>query len=46
MVWERRLYDDLTSVGIKVYVTEKTDVDEAVELYIKGELKNVSELLD
>lgn len=42
----RRLYDDLTSVGIKVYVTEKTDVDEAIELYIKRELRNASELLD
>lgn len=42
----RRLYDDLMSVGINVYVTEETDVDKAVELYIKGELKNVSELLD
>lgn len=42
----RRLYDELVSAGIKVYVTEETDVDEAVKLYIKGELRNASELLD
>jgi predicted Fe-Mo cluster-binding NifX family protein len=42
----RRLYDDLTSAGIDVYVTDETDVDKAIELYLKGELTNVSELLD
>ncbi len=42
----RRLYDDLTSAGIEVYVTDETDVDKAIELYLKGELTNVSELLD
>ncbi len=42
----RRLYEDLTSAGIEVYVTDETDVDKAIELHIKGELRNVSELLD
>ena len=42
----RRLYDDLTSAGIEVYVTDETDVDKAIELYLKGQLRNVSELLD
>ncbi len=41
----RRLYEDLTSAGIEVYVTDETDVDKAIELYLKGELKNISELL-
>lgn len=41
----RRLYDDLTSAGVEVYVTNETDVDRAVELYIKGELINLLELL-
>lgn len=42
----RRIYEDFTSAGIEVYVTDETDVDKAIELYIKGELRNVSELLD
>ena len=42
----RRLYEDLTSAGIEVYVTDETDVDKAIELYLKGQLRNVSELLD
>lgn len=41
----RKLYDDLTSAGIEVCVTEETDVDKAIELYLKGELKNVSKLI-
>jgi predicted Fe-Mo cluster-binding NifX family protein len=36
----------LTSAGIEVYVTDETDVDKAIELYLKGQLRNVSELLD
>lgn len=42
----RRLYEDLTSAGIEVYVTDETDVDKAIDLYLKGQLRNVSELLD
>ncbi len=32
----RRIYDDLTAVGIEVFVTELTDAGEAIEQYIKG----------
>jgi predicted Fe-Mo cluster-binding NifX family protein len=41
----KRLYDDLTRAGKQVYVTDETQVDKAIELYLNGKLKNVSELL-
>ncbi len=41
----RRLYDDLKSTGIDVYVTEETDVDKAVNLLLDGELTNIEDLL-
>lgn len=42
----RRLYDDLKNAGIDVYVTEETDVEKALKLFIEGKLANVEELLD
>lgn len=41
----KRLYDDLTQAGKEVYVTDEVEVDKAIELYLNGRLKNVSELL-
>ncbi len=41
----RRLYEDLISAGIEVYVSNEIEVDKAVELYIKGELINLLEIL-
>jgi len=34
----RRIRDDLTSIGIEVFVTEETDVKKALNLYLSGEL--------
>ncbi len=42
----RRLYDDLRDSKIEVYVTDETDVDTAIKLYLEGKLTNISELLD
>ncbi|MGJ8454463.1 NifB/NifX family molybdenum-iron cluster-binding protein [Pseudothermotoga sp. U03pept] len=41
----KRLYDDLTQAGKEVYVTDEVEVDKAIEQYLNGRLKNVSELL-
>lgn len=41
----RRLYEDLTKAGKEVYVTDELEVDKAIELYLNGRLKNVTELL-
>lgn len=41
----KRLYDDLTRAGKEVYVTDETQVDKAIELYLSGKLRNISELL-
>ncbi len=38
----KRLYEDLTSPGMEIDVTNETDVDRAVEFYIKGELRDIS----
>jgi len=42
----RRLYDDLRDSKIEVYVTDETDVEEAVKLFLDGKLKNIEDLLD
>ena len=42
----RRLYDDLKNAGITVYVTDETNVDEAVKLFLDGKLTNIEDLLD
>ncbi len=36
----RRIYEDLKRAGIEVYITDETDVEHALELYLKGELVN------
>ncbi|MBC7194766.1 MAG: NifB/NifX family molybdenum-iron cluster-binding protein [Caldisericia bacterium] len=42
----RRLYDDLKNVGIDVYVTDETEVDEVIKLFLNGTLTNLEDLLD
>jgi len=42
----RRLYDDLKNAGIDVYVTDETDVDEVIKLFLDGRLTNIEDLLD
>lgn len=42
----RRIYDDLQSAGIEVFVTDETDVQKAVNLYINDELTNNTNLVD
>ena len=34
----RRIYDDLKGAGIEVFVTDETEVQKALDLYINGEL--------
>lgn len=34
----RRIYDDLKSAGIEVFVTDETDVLRAFDLYVQGKL--------
>lgn len=41
----RRLFEDLMNAGKKVYVTDVDDVIEAVELFVKGKLLNLDELI-
>ncbi len=41
----RRLYDDLTQAGIKVYVTDRTRVDDTLRLFVEGKLAHVDSLL-
>ena len=40
----RRIYNDLTQAGIEVYVTDQTDVERALDLYLSGELIDRPEL--
>jgi predicted Fe-Mo cluster-binding NifX family protein len=40
----RRIYDDLKQAGIEVYMTDQTDVEKALELYLSGELIDRPEL--
>ena len=40
----RRIYDDLKQADIEVFITDETDVEKAVELYIAGELIDRPEL--
>ncbi len=39
-------YEYFTKAGIKVILTDVTDVEEAVSLYAKGELKHIDSRLD
>lgn len=39
-----RIYEDLKKVGIEVFITEQTDVQKALDLYLKGELVDKPEL--
>ncbi|MCL4468460.1 MAG: hypothetical protein M1591_05975 [Deltaproteobacteria bacterium] len=34
----RMLYDDLESAGLEVFVTDETDTDKAIELFIDNKL--------
>jgi len=40
----RRIYEDLKNAGLEVFVTEKTDVEVAMNLYSDGHLKDQPEL--
>lgn len=40
----RRIYDDLKSGGIQVFVTDETDVKRALDLYLRGELVDKPEI--
>lgn len=42
----RRLYEDLKNADIDVYVTDETNVDRAIKLFLDKELKNIEDLLD
>ncbi len=42
----RRIYDDLESAGIEVFVTDETDVQKAVNLFINDKLINNTDLVD
>ncbi|MEN8188073.1 MAG: NifB/NifX family molybdenum-iron cluster-binding protein [Bacteroidota bacterium] len=39
----RRLYDDFEQKGMNVFVTSESNIDQAVELFIKNELDNNSD---
>lgn len=34
----RRIYDDLQSIGIEVFITDERDVESALKLYLSGKL--------
>ncbi len=40
----RRIYDDLKSANIEAFITSETDVEKAVELYLKDKLIDRPEL--
>jgi predicted Fe-Mo cluster-binding NifX family protein len=40
----RRIYDDLKNIGIEVYITDETDVQKALALYLSGVLIDQPEL--
>lgn len=40
----KRIYSELKKAGMEVFVTEETDVKNALELYLKGELIDRPEL--
>ncbi len=40
----RRIYDDLKQASIEVFVTDETDVQKALELYLSGALTDRPEL--
>ncbi|MEO0114767.1 MAG: NifB/NifX family molybdenum-iron cluster-binding protein [candidate division WOR-3 bacterium] len=41
----RRIYDDLKTIGIEVFVTDKTDVQKALDAYLCGELRDKPEII-
>jgi len=40
----RRIYNDLRQAGIEVFVTDETEVERALELYLEGQLIDRPEL--
>jgi predicted Fe-Mo cluster-binding NifX family protein len=40
----RRLYDDLATAGVRVFVTHETDVQRALDLYLNGQLDDRPEV--
>ncbi len=42
----RRIYDDLKDAGIEVFVTDETDTNRAVELFLNNKLTDNPELVD
>lgn len=40
----RRIYDDLRQAGIESIITDETDAEQALQLYLKGDLKDRPEL--
>jgi predicted Fe-Mo cluster-binding NifX family protein len=40
----RRIYDDLRQAGIEAIITDETDAEQALQLFIKGGLKDRPEL--
>jgi predicted Fe-Mo cluster-binding NifX family protein len=40
----QRIYQDLRQVGIEAIITDETDAERALQLYVKGELKDRPEL--
>ncbi|MBI3950186.1 MAG: iron-molybdenum cofactor biosynthesis protein [Acidobacteria bacterium] len=40
----RRLYDDLATAGVRVFVTHETDMQRALDLYLNGQLDDRPEL--
>jgi predicted Fe-Mo cluster-binding NifX family protein len=40
----RRIYDDLKGIGVEVFVTDETDVNKALDLYLCGELVDKPEI--
>ena len=40
----RRIYDDLKGIGVEVFVTDETDVNKALDLYLCGELIDKPEM--
>ena len=40
----RRIYNDLKEIGIEVFVTEETNVEKALDLYLSGKLIDRSEI--
>jgi predicted Fe-Mo cluster-binding NifX family protein len=41
----RRAWQDLGAMGVEIIVTDETDVERALELYLTGDLQDKSETL-